>query len=142
MHHESKSFDSPAIYRQRDKTWTNLDFCNNLTARGEKGLDAIRWHQIQTRSVGFGEPYLNVSDSPLNLCSSRCVHAGENEPLLVVVLAQDFVVHQVETVAHAEPVPSERSRREIAGKKIKFKFCLFIQMSGVWMSLSTLNLNC
>ena len=37
------------------------------------------------------------------------MHAGENEPLLVVVLAQDFVVHQVETVAHAEPVPPERS---------------------------------
>lgn len=30
-------------------------------------------------------------------------HAGEHQPLFIIVLAEDLVVAQVESIAHAEP---------------------------------------
>jgi len=35
-------------------------------------------------------------------------HVGEHESLLVVVLAQDLVLAQVEAVAHTEPATQQR----------------------------------
>jgi hypothetical protein len=37
-------------------------------------------------------------------------HVGENESLLVVVLTEDFVLAQIEAVAHTEPKTEEKQR--------------------------------
>ena len=70
------------------------------------------------RAAVVEEPYLNVSDSPLNVCQTgRRVGAdvGEDHTLLVVVLAQNAVLCQVEAITNAEP---ESNRQLVSWVKV------------------------
>ena len=75
-----------------------------LTHRLAKSLMRLQWivtrmHVLARRRRRWGQLPFDVRQC------RRCLywHIGEREPLLVVELAQDFVLAQIEPIAHAKP---------------------------------------
>jgi len=54
-------------------------------------------------------------------------HVGEHQPFLVVVFAQDLVLAQVETVAHAKPADTRRALSKYANDVTERGDKLFLQ---------------
>lgn len=75
---------------------------------------------IPTGFAPSGMSYLQSTDLPSYVRQTGRIvrgHVGEHQPFLVVVLAQDLVLAQVETVAHAKPADKLRRTCYVDGGK-------------------------
>lgn len=100
-----------------------------LTHRLAKSLMRLQW--IVTRVHVLPRRCRRWRQLPFDVRQrSRCLwwHIGEREPLPVVQLAQDFVLAQIESIAHAKPVIKTTDSTGVASFTT-FPFCTVARLA-------------